>query len=191
MSPRTVDQWNEIRREKRQIILVTALELFANKGYHETTISLIAKEAEISKGLIYNYFESKESLLYEIIANGMNELVKDLEINPEKGLTREELIRYIDITFKKIKENTRFYQLFFSLILQPQVFGIFQEKFMKQILPLLELLVHYYREKGEKYPRAKAHLFGATLDGIGMDYIADPVHFPLEEIRGLFTEMFT
>ena len=40
-----------------------ALQHFANKGFHATTIYHIAEHAGISKGLMYNYFNSKEELL--------------------------------------------------------------------------------------------------------------------------------
>ena len=190
MSPRTSGQWEKIRQGKRQAILDAALKLFANRGYYNTPISLIAREAGISKGLIYNYFDHKESLLYEIISAGMNDLLSDLQYQEEKTVTREELVRYVEVSFKKIKENSRFYRLFFSLILQPQVFAIFQNRFMEQILPWFTLLERYYREKGEKFPLAKARFFGAALDGIGINYIAEPDHFPLEEIKTIFIEMF-
>ncbi len=190
MSPRTSDQWSRIREEKKEIILDTALALFARRGFYNTPISLIAKEAGISKGLIYNYFDSKESLLYEIISSGMNDLVSDLKYEEERGVTRDELIHYVEVSFTKIKKNSRFYRLFFSLILQPEVFSIFQDKFLDQILPWFALLERYYSEKGEKFPQAKARFFGAALDGIGLNYIAEPDHFPLEEIKKLFLEMF-
>ena len=63
MSPKTSGQFKEIRADKKQLIIDTALNLFANKGYHASSISMIAKEAKISKGLMYNYFDSKEALL--------------------------------------------------------------------------------------------------------------------------------
>ena len=71
MSPRTPKQFEEIREEKKTLIMDVALEHFANEGYHNTTINHIAKHAGISKGLMYNYFESKEELLAEIINRSM------------------------------------------------------------------------------------------------------------------------
>ncbi len=191
MCPRTTDQLTKIRQEKKKIILDTALRLFAEQGYHKTTIQLIAKEAGISKGLVYNYFESKESLLNEIFTLGMNELTQDLELDKDGILTREKLIYYINITFLKLKGNTIFYQLFFSLIIQPQVFSIFQDKFLNLIIPFLNILEKYYETKGIKYSGAMSHLFGAVLDGVGIDYIVNRNNFPLEDVKKLVIEMFT
>jgi AcrR family transcriptional regulator len=51
---------------KKHLIRKLANEVFAEKGYGETTISRIAKKANISKGNIYGYFRNKEKLLFSI-----------------------------------------------------------------------------------------------------------------------------
>ena len=66
-----------------------ALKLFAEKGYHATSISQIAVKAKVSKGLMYNYFSSKEDLLDEIIEEGFIALT-ELEYLIEKGSKPEE-----------------------------------------------------------------------------------------------------
>jgi AcrR family transcriptional regulator len=50
----------------RQRIVETALRLFAAKGYEQTTMRDIAKEAGCSLGLAYRYFASKEELVLEL-----------------------------------------------------------------------------------------------------------------------------
>jgi AcrR family transcriptional regulator len=51
---------------KRQLILDSALDLMARRGYHAVSVKDIAKEAEISLGSMYTYFESKEQLVNEL-----------------------------------------------------------------------------------------------------------------------------
>lgn len=53
----------EIRRRK---IIDTATKIFAKRGFMEATISEIAKEAKISEASIYDYFTTKEGLLFSI-----------------------------------------------------------------------------------------------------------------------------
>ncbi len=48
--------------ERKQEILETAIAVFARKGYDKTSISDIAKEMNISQGLCYRYFKSKEEI---------------------------------------------------------------------------------------------------------------------------------
>mgnify|MGYP001156146358 CR=1 FL=1 len=52
--------------DKRSAILNTALDLLVENGFHNTPMSLIAKEAGVSAGIIYHYFESKEELILEL-----------------------------------------------------------------------------------------------------------------------------
>lgn len=62
----------------RQRIIDTALQLFATKGYDQTTMRDIAAKADCSLGLAYRYFASKEDLvleLYRWLATQLEELV--------------------------------------------------------------------------------------------------------------------
>lgn len=65
----------ETRREqkerRRQEIMHAALELFVSKGYAATKITDIAKRANMSRGLMFHYFESKEKLYEELIRMGL------------------------------------------------------------------------------------------------------------------------
>lgn len=65
----------ETRREqkerRRQEIMHAALELFVSKGYVATKITDIAKRANMSTGLMFHYFESKEKLYEELIRMGL------------------------------------------------------------------------------------------------------------------------
>jgi len=53
-------------REKEQNIIESALKVFGEKGFENTTISEISKMAQISDATIYEYFSSKEEILFSI-----------------------------------------------------------------------------------------------------------------------------
>lgn len=53
---------------KRATILKAAESIFAKKGFHEATISEIARKSKVSEATIYEYFSSKEELLFSIPA---------------------------------------------------------------------------------------------------------------------------
>lgn len=61
----------EQKERRRQEIIYTALELFISKGYVATKITDIAKRANMSRGLMFHYFESKEKLYEELIRMGL------------------------------------------------------------------------------------------------------------------------
>jgi AcrR family transcriptional regulator len=55
------------KRDRREDILRASLNLFAEKGFHGTSMRDIAREADITEGLIYHYFASKRDLFRAII----------------------------------------------------------------------------------------------------------------------------
>jgi TetR/AcrR family fatty acid metabolism transcriptional regulator len=64
--------------EKRRLILKVATEVFAEKGFNESTISQIAKKAKIAEGGIYVYFKHKEDLLFSIPEERMENFLSGL-----------------------------------------------------------------------------------------------------------------
>ena len=56
----------DIKIKKRKIIIEIATKLFVERGFHGTPTSLIAKEAGIATGTLFNYFKTKDILINEI-----------------------------------------------------------------------------------------------------------------------------
>src|SRR3954468_14662114 len=55
--------WDRTRQLAAQEILQTALRLFTQQGYDETTIAQIAREAGVSQRTLFRYFGTKEDLI--------------------------------------------------------------------------------------------------------------------------------
>jgi AcrR family transcriptional regulator len=55
------------KAERRQQILVVARDLFAKRGYHQTTIDDIVVEAGVARGTFYLYFEDKRAIFSDLI----------------------------------------------------------------------------------------------------------------------------
>ena len=90
MSPRTLEQNQVNKKDKRTLILKTALKVFSDYGFHASSVSHIAQKANISKGLLYNYFENKEDLLKTIIFDFADPI---LEKYIEKDLTPSQIAK--------------------------------------------------------------------------------------------------
>src|SRR5690625_3868109 len=78
---------NKLENIRKEQIMKAAIKVFAVNGFKSTKISLIAKEAGISHGLVYHYFKSKEEVLNESLewAMELNETRKyldDLSVKP-------------------------------------------------------------------------------------------------------------
>jgi AcrR family transcriptional regulator len=178
--PRTAEQYQEIREEKKQLIMDTALELFAKEGFHKTSISTIARNAGIAKGLLYNYFKSKEELVIELMKAGFFDLMSSFDPNHDNVLTREELKSFIINVMKNIAEKHRFWKLYFAVISQPIVNEVAFGEIMKTAMPFFRILTNFFATAGVKNPEAETRFFTAMMDGIAMNFAVDPGHFPLD-----------
>ncbi|MFZ2632308.1 MAG: TetR/AcrR family transcriptional regulator [Desulfosalsimonadaceae bacterium] len=70
----------KMEARKKQILTVAA-KVFAEKGFQETTISEIAQKAKISEASIYEYFTTKEGLLFSIPAESAKEIFDLMEFH--------------------------------------------------------------------------------------------------------------
>jgi AcrR family transcriptional regulator len=155
MSPRTPKQYKEIRVEKMTLIMDVALKHFANEGYFQTTINHIAKHAGISKGLMYNYFDSKEALLKAIVHRSVNEVYKYLDIDKDGYLSEEEFEFFIRKINVMLNGKKYFWQLLFQLLMQIDI----REQFLNSY-PETDSFMHPGHEPGDNnYPLQIVKMF--------------------------------
>lgn len=67
------------REERETLIIATAQEVFAELGYHDTSIDEIAARVGISKGTMYSHFASKEDLLGAVFERELDSLIAQIE----------------------------------------------------------------------------------------------------------------
>ena len=81
------------RENKRDAVLRTAARLFNEKGYHSTSLELVAEELEITRPTVYYYFKNKDEILFECvrIALEMIELAAQ-EVIARGGSAAEQLV---------------------------------------------------------------------------------------------------
>lgn len=63
-----------IKKEKRNLFIISALSVFEEKGFNNTRIKDITERANTSVGNFYNYFNSKEDVI-EVLISGLAELM--------------------------------------------------------------------------------------------------------------------
>jgi TetR/AcrR family fatty acid metabolism transcriptional regulator len=75
--------------DKRQLILDSAIKVFARTGYHGSRVSDIAREAGIAYGLVYHYFKNKEEILDTIFDEQWTAFLEALEAIAEGSSSTE------------------------------------------------------------------------------------------------------
>jgi len=181
MAPRSEEQLEELRRERSQDIIRAALKLFAENGVTNTSVSQIAKEADISKGLIYNYFDGKHQLLQKVIQEGMKKMPMDVTAPTNEKEAKRQLEYILDKMFKSAKADRIFWKFYAELLLQLIRDETLAAEFEEEFEQYITLFVNLLARMGDPQPEIRGRMLTAQLDGILLHglYFKD---YPLESI---------
>ncbi len=104
------------KNETRTEIIDAAMELFANKGYHETTMSDVVEASNTSKGTVYYYFDNKQELFETMINDVISRLYNSFERIAEKDCSvKDKLKKMMEVHANFYKKN---YKLAFSIFME-------------------------------------------------------------------------
>ncbi|MBI3142285.1 MAG: TetR/AcrR family transcriptional regulator [Bacteroidetes bacterium] len=172
MPPKTADQFEEMRVNAKGRIVTAALKLMANNGYHATSIAQIAREAGVSKGLMYNYFSTKEGLLVAIVDQAMAtglEMANHMATLPDPALKIKFIIEF---SFQWFTHNAEYARMLLALSLKVGMFPQMQAVVEAKIQGATTFYESLFRDMGYDDPLSEAFLLGATLDGLALQYLS-------------------
>lgn len=189
MSPRSKEQFEEIREASQRKIFDASLELFGTKGYEATSIALIAKKAGISKGLIYNYFDSKEALLQamvdDLVSVGDDIIEKIWSDDPAETL--ENLIQSI---FEWFRQNQNLNRLLIGLSTQVGKFQFVHDMAKGKMDGYLIMLEELLQEIGFEDYQTEARILGTLFDGIALHHMLMKEDYPLDEVERMLIKKY-
>jgi AcrR family transcriptional regulator len=123
MSTRAPAKKRLTAEQRRAEILVAAGEVFAQRGYHQSSIDDIARAAGISKALIYEHFASKQDLYASLLEQHAGELFARLAAAvpqaDEGGAAR--LAKGLDAFFSFVEERRDAWRMIFREAADPEV----------------------------------------------------------------------
>ncbi len=184
MSPREKNKNEQVRQASIQNIVNAAAKLFIEVGYLNVTIEQIAKRANISKGLLYNYFSGKEELLKHIIDQillEMSEFSKQI-LNTQNPSLKISLI--IKTTFKLLKEKSEFWQTVMPVITQKAISEKMMLNLRQIFMSLTQDLIQTFKAGGVKNAEMEAYQLGALMDGIALHYFYfSENEYPLDKLE--------
>ena len=181
--PRTKEQFEEIRTKTKQKILEHALINFAEKGFKGTSINDIANSAGISKGLAYNYFKNKNELMISVFGLLAEEFAEIFLSTQKEDNPQKKLKQMINTTFNKLREDEKFWRLYFNFIMLPELNKEANELlsgFLEEAFATLEKL---FKEMNVPNPSEESKIFASILDGICFHYMFDKNNYPIEKMR--------
>lgn len=146
--------------EKQKEILSIAMELFAKEGFDAVSTSRIAKSANVSEGLIFKHFKSKQGLLDAILQLGQEAVEGLLTSLKEEDSPKEIIRQVIQMPFDMDEEQYHFWRLLYSLKWQADVYD---ESISE---PIKEFLTQAFRKLNYGHPKLEAETLLILMDGI-------------------------
>jgi AcrR family transcriptional regulator len=87
------------RQELRQAILTAARDIAAREGWQAVTIRKVAEAVEYTPPMIYEYFASKEALLFELMLEGFRQIGHIIQSMRAKGGSAENVLMQVALAY--------------------------------------------------------------------------------------------
>jgi TetR/AcrR family fatty acid metabolism transcriptional regulator len=166
-------------RARREQIVGAAMRVFAEKGFRRATTREVAREAGVSEGTIYNYFEDKDALLLTIL-DKLNETERRAA-DFEEGMAADFpgfLEQYLRRRMSLIWENREAFRVVLSEML---VNADLRERYLRRVVdPTMRIAEENFRsrmEQGEvretEVPLAVRSAAGALLGVLVLGLLGD------------------
>jgi AcrR family transcriptional regulator len=185
-------------QDSRDEILKAAIQLFANRGFHETSMSEVAREARVSKALIFWHFKTKEELFLAVLNKLLEPYSIDFAEESEKLDEREQIQKLIGGYVTFVRENAGSVSFFLRRFMNGEEMP---DAFTEQIRRLYEvyqaLLIDRIRSAQQKglclqsyQPEVMANFVLSALNGllINLLFMSQPsfnLDGPLAMLYGL------
>ena len=154
------------RAVREQQMLDAAVQMFSVNGYHETSMDVIAAEAQISKPMLYLYYGSKEELFAACLSRELSRFVDSVRADIDLKLSPRELLRHTIISvLHYIDANRASWIVLYTQATSSQAFAHTVREGREKIIDLVARLL----ESGtrEPLPDSDFHMMAVALVGAG------------------------
>lgn len=138
------------KKQKREAIVMAAINNFAKKGFYETKVSDIAKEADIADGTVYLYFQNKDDLFIkvfeEMVLSHLNTIKEEVE---KETNALKKLYKLFEMHIELFTSNPSFVKFFVQEMRQSPIFYSKYPDF-KPLLHYLDYLESLIKEAIEQ-----------------------------------------
>jgi AcrR family transcriptional regulator len=182
--------------DKRELIVKASADVFAERGFASTRVADIAERAGIGKGTVYEYFSSKEELLFAVfewINDGIANRVQ--EALAEGGSSHDRLVRLLRIGAEVVQDQVEMQAVTLDFWAASRGSGL-EDRFNKACLAsyrtFREIIAGIVREgqAGGEFltdidAEAIATMIVSAMDGLGVQIFFDRSLDPYQAVDGL------
>ncbi|MEZ5428672.1 MAG: TetR/AcrR family transcriptional regulator [Pyrinomonadaceae bacterium] len=190
------NQTRAVVPDKREAILNAAVKVFAQKGYFNSKVADVAKQAGIADGTVYLYFKSKSEILHSVFDRAMEEFInegkRELAVLEDPG---ERLRRIARLHLERLSADREL-----AIVFQVELRG--STKFMEEFsaagfADYLDIMSNTIRE-GQKRglfrkdvkPIVCAKILYGALDEMVTNWILSKKSYPLPPMADTVLEIF-
>jgi len=169
---------------KKDEILMVAIRLFAENGYHGTSMRMIAENAGVVPSSIYNHYKSKEAIILEIakLMRGEIEGTFDLAGGCNKV---DKLEIYKKNIIRSVMEKPEFWRLIHSIRMNTRVMEIVKDE-MESLQQMVSGYILSILSDRHGHPvMEEVLIFWATIDGVVAASLLIE-NYPLENVLTKF-----
>jgi AcrR family transcriptional regulator len=107
-------------QDSRDEILKAAMSLFASRGFHETSMSEVAREARVSKALIFWHFKTKEDLFVAVLNRLLEPYFIDFAEEAAAMDERQQILKLVEAYLSFVRDNASSVRFFLAQMLHDQ-----------------------------------------------------------------------
>lgn len=169
--------------DKKTHIIEVATKLFSENGYDNTPISKVCEVSQVSKGLVFHHFTSKDGLLREIFSMTTEKIIEMNTTIDQEQSPKQRLLELIHSFFSQIQEDKLFFQLNLNVMVQPKTKALLNDLIKERSAFILSSVKQLFEQLDKKNAEVNSYLFIAELDGIALNYLGIFDDYPLEQIK--------
>jgi len=173
------------KEARRELILASALKLFSEHDFAGVTVRDIAREAGVSPGTIYRYYENLDALFLDAFFVGARELARliEEELQKDSGCS---ITRLCELYIIYLNDELSFYRMMGHFMLGGKLSPGATEELnpvMRSLIDIVEkVLIKAGYPDNQKETRFFAHALFSSLNGLMISYARYPGR-SLEDIK--------
>jgi len=177
-------------KNKKDSILATAAILFAELGFEKTSVAAICEKSQVSKGLVYHYFNSKDEILIAIYEQSTKDMVNLGMVDSTKKPS-EILKELIEAIFLQLERNKQWYQFNLNIMFQPSTKKMLKRQIKERASLLFNLVKNIFKRIDASNSELLSYVFIAEIDGIALSYLSSFENYPLTEMKNQLLKKYT
>lgn len=144
--------FDHLSNSTQRKILESAIKIFSQKGFSGSTTKEIAKDAGVSEGTIFRYFETKKELLLALISPAMVKTITELFMDIH-GKSDEEILRnFLKSNTESIYDNRDLLKIVaYEALFHPEI----KTALFDEIIKNKAVILNKYFEKAQKLGKMK------------------------------------